>query len=211
MRALAWLTAALAFPALARAQEPAPLPPIPLECQNHPTNPCGYPSAPPAAQDGSYPPPIVLPPLGAPEPPPAPSPPPPLPQDAWRYRLDARGELWRERTVHKPHAHGVWISGLALFLSGYLGSAPFWFGGLGGSPVGILGPWPVFGAFVNGAVAGGGSASAGWIMSGVGQLSGLVLIFVGAGAGGRKVQRERVQYSVAPISGGVASALGVRF
>jgi hypothetical protein len=209
MRVSAWLAAALVtFPALARAQEP--LPPIPPECQALPQDPLidpyGYASAPPAAQDGSYPPPVILPPLGAPELPPPP--PPPLPQDAWRYRLDARGELWRERTVHKPHAHGVWISGLALFLSGYLGSAPGWFSGLGA--VSVIGPWPVFGALVNGAVTG-GPASAGWIMSGVGQLSGLVLIFVGAGAGGKKVQRERVQYSVAPLSGGVASTLTVRF
>jgi hypothetical protein len=117
-----------------------------------------------------------------------------LPPD-WQLGRDEHGQLYAE--VHKRGRASVWAPGLALWIGTYVTTAAVG-GVVDRNPIAAI---PIFGGFVSAGAYGlfgnGGNASqvAGYAMSSVLQIGGLVTFIVGAASGNRL---ERLPVKLSP-------------
>jgi hypothetical protein len=117
----------------------------------------------------------------------------------WQLGRDEHGQLYAE--IHKHGRPGIWVSGLVLWLGTYMTTA-IAAGVVDGNPLGAI---PLIGGFVSAGaygIEGGGSATqvAGYAMSSLLQIGGLVTFIVGLSVGDR-VERLPVKLSPYGIYG----------
>ena len=129
----------------------------------------------------------------------------------WNYVVDADGSWWRERQVKKGNG-GLIAGGLILWLGTYAATA---YGGIFGEGlIGLPSLVPLAGPFFSAAWAGAdgnGGAAALYVLSGLTQISGFIMLVAGASQKKLVLERQRVTWGAAVIPGGAGSSVTVRF
>ena len=134
-----------------------------------------------------------------------------LERDDWRIKIETDGSIWRERRSSTTSG-SLLAAGVATFVGAWLVNAVATASQENRyDSIGVLGLFPVLGAWGNAAAADGYSqhnAQMLYLLDGAVQAAGFIMLLVSTGAGPQKVERERVNLSgmILPGGAGVSAA-----
>jgi hypothetical protein len=128
--------------------------------------------------------------------------------DGWRTVIGDDGAWYREREVKKGNA-GLIATGLVLWLGAWMGTG--WGGTMHDGAVGAISFFPFAGPFVSASLVGNGGAATGYVIGGLTQVTGFILLIAGASSKHVVRERERISWGAAPTQNGFAANLSVRF